>query len=86
MEKRERKNKLRLPVCLSDKYQILSLQNLSVFLTVLVLVVGTPPHHVRHVLRLLVDRSGPENGALWRLLAHPDFYGAGFCKLAVQLI
>lgn len=58
----------------------------TVSLTILVLVVGAPADHFCHVLRLLVNGSGPQDGADWRLLAEKHLNQAGLGKLAVEFV
>lgn len=55
-------------------------------LTVFVLVVGAPAHHVGHVLRLLVDGRDPQQGSLRWVLADQQLHGGGLGQLAVELV
>lgn len=47
---------------------------------------GAPADHFCHVLRLLVNGSGPQDGTYWRLLAQKHFNQTGLRKLAVELV
>lgn len=62
------------------------LRSASVSLTILILVVGAPAHHFCHVLRLLVNSSGPQDGSSGRILAEKHLNQTGLGKLAVELV
>ena len=46
----------------------------------------TSADHVCHMFCLLINRCGPEDGTLRRLLAHQQSHRGGFCQLAVQFV
>lgn len=50
------------------------------------LMVGAAFHHLRHVLGLLVDRHGPDDGAWWRRAGHLDLDGTCLGNLTVKLL
>lgn len=49
-------------------------------------MVGAPADHFCHVLRLLVNGSGPQDSTYWRLLAQKHFNQTGLRKLAIELV
>lgn len=56
---------------------------MSVLTAVRVLVMGASADHLGHVLRLLVNRCGPEESAGRRVLADQHFNRARLGKLAI---
>lgn len=75
------RNRFRIPLTRTNA------QRLSHFsLTILVLVVGAPADHLCHMLCLLVNGRGPQDGAWWRLLADEHFHRTGLGELAVELV
>lgn len=50
------------------------------------LMVGAAFHHFCHVLGLLVDRHGPDDGARWRWAGHLDLDGTCLGNLTVELL
>lgn len=62
------------------------LLHFTVSVQVLVFMMGAPADHLGHVLRLLVDGGGPQQGSLRGLLAHQQLQRGGLGQLAEQLV
>lgn len=49
-------------------------------------MVGTSANHFSHMLGLLVNGRGPQDGTLRRLLADQHLHRTGLCQLAEKLV
>lgn len=59
---------------------------LTIPINVFILMMGTSANHFSHVLGLLVNSRGPQDGTLRRLLADQHLHRTGLCQLAEKLV